>query len=186
MVTKQQLSEALKLHFGFDTFKGNQEDIMLSLLEGRDTFVLMPTGGGKSITFQVPALAQEGICIVITPLIALMKDQVQNLRKRGIKALAVYSGMTRQEILTALENCIFGDYKFPDNALNSEFEKVLESVLEKYESESEADYDQWYANKVSFAAEAYLAELKGPEEVKPEPKKKAEPKKVVETQEQVK
>ena len=72
----------------------------------------MPTGGGKSITFQVPALAQEGICIVITPLIALMKDQVQNLRKRGIKALAVYSGMTRQEILTALENCIFGDYKF--------------------------------------------------------------------------
>ena len=72
----------------------------------------MPTGGGKSITFQVPALAQEGICIVITPLIALMKDQVHNLRKRGIKALAVYSGMTRQEIITALENCIFGDYKF--------------------------------------------------------------------------
>ena len=72
----------------------------------------MPTGGGKSITFQVPALAQEGICIVITPLIALMKDQVQNLRKRGIKALAIYSGMTRQEILTALENCIFGNYKF--------------------------------------------------------------------------
>ena len=72
----------------------------------------MPTGGGKSITFQVPALAQEGICIVITPLIALMKDQVQNLRKREIKALAIYSGMTRQEILTALENCIFGNYKF--------------------------------------------------------------------------
>ena len=72
----------------------------------------MPTGGGKSITFQVPALAQSGLCIVITPLIALMKDQVQNLRKRGIKALAIYSGMTRQEIVTALENCIFGDYKF--------------------------------------------------------------------------
>ena len=72
----------------------------------------MSTGGGKSITFQVPALAQSGLCIVITPLIALMKDQVQNLRKRGIKALAIYSGMTRQEIVTALENCIFGDYKF--------------------------------------------------------------------------
>ena len=72
----------------------------------------MPTGGGKSITFQVPALAKEGLCIVITPLIALMKDQVQNLRSRGIKAVAIYSGMTRQEIIIALENCIFGDYKF--------------------------------------------------------------------------
>ena len=72
----------------------------------------MPTGGGKSITFQVPALAMEGICIVVTPLIALMKDQVDNLRRLGIKATAVYSGMTRQEIITQLENCIFGDYKF--------------------------------------------------------------------------
>jgi len=72
----------------------------------------MPTGGGKSITFQVPALAQPGLCLVITPLIALMKDQVRNLRDRGIKALAVYSGMTREEIIVALENCIFGDYKF--------------------------------------------------------------------------
>ena len=89
-----------------------QEEIITSIGEGKDTLGLMPTGGGKSITFQVPALAQEGICIVITPLIALMKDQVQNLRKRGIKALAIYSGMTRQEILTALENCIFGNYKF--------------------------------------------------------------------------
>lgn len=72
----------------------------------------MPTGGGKSITFQVPALAMEGICIVVTPLIALMKDQVDNLRRLGIKATAVYSGMTRQEIIAQLENCIFGDYKF--------------------------------------------------------------------------
>ena len=72
----------------------------------------MPTGGGKSLTYQIPGLASEGVCIVVTPLIALMKDQVQNLRKRGIKALAIYSGMTRQEIVTALENCIFGDYKF--------------------------------------------------------------------------
>ena len=72
----------------------------------------MPTGGGKSITFQVPALARPGLCLVITPLIALMKDQVRNLRARGIKATAVYSGMTREEIIIALENCIFGDYKF--------------------------------------------------------------------------
>ena len=72
----------------------------------------MPTGGGKSITFQVPALAKEGMCLVITPLIALMKDQVQNLKNRGIKALAIYSGMSRQDIIITLENCIFGNYKF--------------------------------------------------------------------------
>ncbi len=102
----------LKQYWGYDSFRDLQEAIITSIGEGRDTLGLMPTGGGKSITFQVPALAQEGICIVITPLIALMKDQVQNLRKRGIKALAIYSGMSRQEILTALENCIFGNYKF--------------------------------------------------------------------------
>ena len=104
--------EILKQYWGYDSFRDLQEEIITSIGEGKDTLGLMPTGGGKSITFQVPALAQSGLCIVITPLIALMKDQVQNLRKRGIKALAVYSGMTRQEILTALENCIFGDYKF--------------------------------------------------------------------------
>ena len=104
--------EILKQYWGYDPFRDLQEEIITSIGEGKDTLGLMPTGGGKSITFQVPALAQEGICIVITPLIALMKDQVQNLRKRGIKALAIYSGMTRQEILTALENCIFGNYKF--------------------------------------------------------------------------
>ena len=104
--------EILKQYWGYDTFRDLQEEIITSIGEGKDTLGLMPTGGGKSITFQVPALAQEGLCIVITPLIALMKDQVHNLRKRGIKALAVYSGMTRQEIITALENCIFGDYKF--------------------------------------------------------------------------
>jgi ATP-dependent DNA helicase RecQ len=104
--------EILKQYWGYDSFRDLQEEIITSIGEGKDTLGLMPTGGGKSITFQVPALAQEGICIVITPLIALMKDQVQNLRKREIKALAIYSGMTRQEILTALENCIFGNYKF--------------------------------------------------------------------------
>ena len=104
--------EILKQYWGYDSFRGIQEEIIKSIGEGRDTLGLMPTGGGKSITFQVPALAKDGLCIVITPLIALMKDQVQNLRKRGIKALAIYSGMTRQEILTALENCIFGNYKF--------------------------------------------------------------------------
>lgn len=102
----------LKQYWGYDAFRGVQEDIIRSIGSGKDTLGLMPTGGGKSIAFQVPALAQEGLCLVITPLIALMKDQVQNLRARGIKATAVYAGMTHEEILTALDNCIFGDYKF--------------------------------------------------------------------------
>ena len=102
----------LKQYWGYDNFRGIQEDIIRSIGEGRDTLGLMPTGGGKSIAFQVPARAQEGLCLVITPLIALMKDQVRNLRERGIKATAIYSGMTREEIVIALENCIFGNYKF--------------------------------------------------------------------------
>ena len=105
-------SQLLKEYWGYDNFRGIQEDIINSIGEGKDTLGLMPTGGGKSITFQVPALAKEGLCIVITPLISLMKDQVQNLKKRGIKALAIYSGMSRQEIIVTLENCIFGNYKF--------------------------------------------------------------------------
>lgn len=107
-----EYKEILKQYWGYDSFRGIQEDIITSIGKGRDTLGLMPTGGGKSITFQVPALAQPGLCLVITPLIALMKDQVRNLRERGIKAIAIYSGMTREEIVVALENCIFGDYKF--------------------------------------------------------------------------
>lgn len=109
---KEIYREILKQYWNYDSFRDLQEEIIQSIGSGKDTLGLMPTGGGKSITFQVPAMAQAGLCIVITPLIALMKDQVHNLRKRGIKAVAVYSGMTRQEILVALENCIFGDYKF--------------------------------------------------------------------------
>lgn len=102
----------LKEYWGYDSFRGIQEEIIRSIGEGRDTLGLMPTGGGKSVTFQVPALAKEGLCLVITPLIALMKDQVQHLRARGIRALAIHSGMSRQDIITTLENCIFGNYKF--------------------------------------------------------------------------
>ena len=103
----------LKKYWGYDGFRGIQREIIESIGNGRDTLGLMPTGGGKSITFQVPALSRDGICIVVTPLIALMKDQVRNLRGRGIKAAAVYSGLSREEILVTLENCIFGNYKFP-------------------------------------------------------------------------
>ena len=102
----------LKKYWGYDKFRGIQRDIIESIGSGKDTLGLMPTGGGKSITFQVPALSREGLCLVVTPLIALMKDQVHNLRQRGIKATAVYSGLSHEEIIVALENCIFGDYKF--------------------------------------------------------------------------
>lgn len=102
----------LRENWGYSTFRPLQEAIIQSVWEGRDTLGLMPTGGGKSLTFQVPVMGMKGICLVVTPLIALMKDQVDNLRERGIKAAAVYSGMSRNEIITTLENCIFGDYKF--------------------------------------------------------------------------
>lgn len=102
----------LHQYWGYDQFRGIQEDIIHSIAEGKDTLGLMPTGGGKSISFQVPALAAEGICIVITPLIALMKDQVAHLRQRGIGAAALHSGQSNDEILRHLDNCIFGAYKF--------------------------------------------------------------------------
>lgn len=104
--------DILKEYWGYDSFRPLQEEIIESVWERKDTLGLMPTGGGKSLTFQVPVMAMDGLCLVVTPLIALMKDQVDNLREKGIKATAVYSGMSREEILTALENCIFGDYKF--------------------------------------------------------------------------
>ena len=103
--------EILKQYWGYDDFRGIQREIIESIGSGHDTLGLMPTGGGKSITFQVPALAQAGTCIVITPLIALMKDQVENLRRRNISAAAIYSGLTHEEILITLENCIFGGTK---------------------------------------------------------------------------
>jgi ATP-dependent DNA helicase RecQ len=106
-----EYKEILKTYWGYDDFRGIQKDIIESIGAGKDTLGLMPTGGGKSITFQVPALAMDGVCIVITPLIALMKDQVMNLKKRGIKAAAIYSGLSHEEIITTLENCIFGGIK---------------------------------------------------------------------------
>ena len=101
----------LKKYWGYDDFRGIQQEIIESIGAGKDTLGLMPTGGGKSITFQVPALAQDGVCIVITPLIALMKDQVSNLRRRGIQASAIYSGMKHDSILMTLENAVFGGVK---------------------------------------------------------------------------
>lgn len=104
--------EVLKKYWGYDSFRGIQSDIIESIMANHDTFGLMPTGGGKSVTFQVPALLKEGLCLVITPLIALMKDQVAHLRKRGIKATAIHSGLTHDQVLREFDNCILGHYKF--------------------------------------------------------------------------
>ncbi|SNC66658.1 ATP-dependent DNA helicase RecQ [Hymenobacter gelipurpurascens] len=102
----------LRQTWGHTRFRPMQEDIIRSVLAGQDTLALLPTGGGKSICFQVPALARPGLCLVVSPLIALMKDQVENLRKRGIKAEAVYAGMSHQEIDQTLDNCVYGPVKF--------------------------------------------------------------------------
>ena len=103
--------DILKEYWGYDSFRGIQSDIIESVLNGHDTLGLMPTGGGKSICFQVPALMRDGVCIVVTPLISLMKDQVQQLKNRGIKAEAVYSGMMREDIVRVLDNAVLGGYK---------------------------------------------------------------------------
>lgn len=109
---KTKALHILQTVFGFQDFRPTQMDIVLTALEGKDCLALLPTGGGKSICFQVPALVQDGICVVISPLIALMKDQVDNLKKRGVLAVAIYSGMNKREIDTVLDNCIYGNYKF--------------------------------------------------------------------------
>ena len=112
-VFRQRARAVLKQHWGYDSFRPLQEDIILSVLEGRDTLALLPTGGGKSICFQVPALVKGGLCIVISPLIALMKDQVEHLRARHIKAGAIYSGMRISEIQATIDNCLFDpEYRF--------------------------------------------------------------------------
>ena len=104
--------EVLKTYWGYDSFRPMQEEIVREALEGRDVLAILPTGGGKSVCFQVPALMREGLALVVTPLIALMKDQVQNLQDRGIRAMAIHAGMNRREVDLALNNAAYGDYKF--------------------------------------------------------------------------
>ena len=121
--------EALKTYFGYDSFRPLQEEIVQSVLDGRDTLALMPTGGGKSLCFQVPTMAMGGLCLVITPLIALMKDQVENLRKRDIHAAAIYTGMSFEQQKVALDNCQWGPYHFlyvsPERLESEEFRERL-------------------------------------------------------------
>src|SRR5471030_1657493 len=106
------IQQILKTYWNHDSFRPLQEEIIQSVLLGRDTLALLPTGGGKSICFQVPALAKEGICIVVSPLIALMKDQVENLQAKGIEAVSIVSGMSKREIDIALDSCIYSPVKF--------------------------------------------------------------------------
>src|ERR1700748_1696936 len=106
------IQQILKQYWNHDAFRPMQEEIIQSVLLGHDTLALLPTGGGKSICFQVPALAKEGICIVVSPLIALIKDQVENLKAKGIEAVSIVSGMSKREIDIALDNCIYGGWKF--------------------------------------------------------------------------
>src|SRR5690606_1514794 len=104
--------DVLRRYWKHESFRPLQEEVIQSVLAGRDTLALMPTGGGKSVCFQVPALMMDVICIVVTPLIALMKDQVENLREKGVNAVAIFSGMTKREVDIALDNCIYGPIKF--------------------------------------------------------------------------
>ena len=104
--------EVLKKHWNYDTFREPQDAIIQSVHEGNDTFALLPTGGGKSICFQIPALLKPGLCLVISPLVALMKDQVENLKSKDIKAIALVGGITFEETNQLLDNCTFGGYKF--------------------------------------------------------------------------
>ena len=157
--------EILKKYWGYDDFRGIQREIIESIGAGHDTLGLMPTGGGKSITFQVPALAMDGICIVITPLIALMKDQVDNLRRRGIKAAAIYSGLAHEEIIITLENCIFGDVKLlyvsPERLASELFQKKLRHMKVSFITVDEAHcISQWgYDFRPSYLEIANIRKL---------------------------
>ena len=155
----------LKQYWGYDDFRGIQREIIESIGSGHDTLGLMPTGGGKSITFQVPALAQEGTCIVITPLIALMKDQVENLKRKGIRAAAIYSGLTREEIIITLENCIFGDirilYVSPERLSSDLFQTKLRHMKVSFITVDEAHcISQWgYDFRPSYLEIAKIRKL---------------------------
>lgn len=158
--------EILRRYWGYSSFRGIQEQIISSIGEGKDTLGLMPTGGGKSITFQVPALAKDGVCIVITPLIALMKDQVQHLIERGIRADAIYSGRSHSEIIQILENCIFGGIKIlyvsPERLNSKLFQAKLKHMKVSFITVDEAHcISQWgYDFRPSYLHIADIRQMK--------------------------
>ena len=156
----------LQKYWGYPDFRGIQRNIIESIASGRDTLGLMPTGGGKSITFQVPALAQEGVCIVITPLIALMKDQVLHLKERGILADAIYADKSRSEILQTLDNTIFGGVKIlyvsPERLASEMFQTKLRHIHVSFITVDEAHcISQWgYDFRPSYLQIADIREMK--------------------------
>ena len=156
----------MREYWGYPDFRGIQRDIIESIANGKDTLGLMPTGGGKSVTFQVPALAQEGVCIVVTPLIALMKDQVQHLKERGILADAIYSGKSRKEIIQTLENCIFGGVKIlyvsPERLGTEIFQTKLRHIKVSFFTVDEAHcISQWgYDFRPSYLKIAEIRDIK--------------------------
>lgn len=164
--TEDKYREILRKYWGFDDFRGIQREIIQSICSGKDTLGLMPTGGGKSLTFQVPALAMKGVCIVITPLIALMKDQVVHLRKHGIRATAVYGNMMHNEIIATLENCIFGGidllYVSPERLSSELFQTKLKHMKVSFITVDEAHcISQWgYDFRPSYLQIARIRELK--------------------------
>ena len=157
--------DILHKYWGYPDFRGIQREIIESIGAGKDTLGLMPTGGGKSLTFQVPALAQEGVCIVITPLIALMKDQVEHLRHKGITTAAIYSGMSRDAIVTTLENCIFGGVKLlyisPERISSDLFQIKLKHMKVSFITVDEAHcISQWgYDFRPSYLQIAVIRKL---------------------------
>lgn len=158
--------QTLREYWGYPDFRGIQRDIIESISQGKDTLGLMPTGGGKSITFQVPALVMPGVCVVITPLIALMKDQVDHLRQKGIQAAAIYSGMSRREIITTLENCIFGGIKLlyvsPERLFSDIFKVKFKHMDVSFVTVDEAHcISQWgYDFRPSYLSIAEIRQLK--------------------------
>ncbi|MFZ1805674.1 MAG: ATP-dependent DNA helicase RecQ [Cyclobacteriaceae bacterium] len=156
----------LKQYWGYDQFRPPQRDIVKNVLEGKDTVALLPTGGGKSICFQVPALISEGVCLVITPLIALMEDQVSQLKRRGIAAIAIHSGMSRSEIDVALDNCSYGKIKFlylsPERIQTEMFQARIQKILVNLIAVDEAHcISQWgYDFRPSYLLLSDLREMK--------------------------
>lgn len=161
----QKYLSILKQYWGYDQFRELQGDIIQSIAAGRDTLGLMPTGGGKSLTFQVPTMAMDGICIVVTPLIALMKDQVENLKKRGIAAAAIFSGMTTNDIMLTLDNSVFGAYKFlyvsPERLATPIFmEKIKQATVCMIAVDESHCISQWgYDFRPSYLRIADIREL---------------------------
>lgn len=161
--------ETLARHWGYSSFRPLQEDIIASVISGRDTVALMPTGGGKSITFQVPAVAREGLCLVITPLIALMKDQINRLKQVNVKAMAIHSGMTREEVEISVDNCLYGDFKLlyvsPERLATPLFKSRLPRFNLSMVAIDEAHcISQWgYDFRPSYLNIAAIRDLVGPD-----------------------